>query len=358
MDYTNNQNRDGQKTGVSKINRTNKKRSIFALLVLSAFLLASVIAGIMIGSVKASISDLLNYLSGKRDILGYIIYNVRIPRTIAAAVAGASLAVSGLLLQTYFRNPLAGPYVLGISSAASFGVALYVLAGVSLVPNFYFGMMMPAFIASALAGSLLATLLILAVATKVKSAVSLLIVGLMLGYMFSAVDQILITFANAKRVQLYVLWSFGTFSGVTWGYLWIMSVILIPCLILSVLLSKPLNAMLLGENYAKTMGVNVKFIRVMIVLLSAVFAAVVTAYCGIVAFVGLAVPHIAKLALKASDHRLLIPATALAGAAITVACDVAARMLLSPVELPISVITSLFGAPVVVYLVLERRFSV
>ncbi len=335
-----------------------QSRNAAIMVLLIIFLFSSIAAGILVGSVNASISDLIRYLSGKNDVLGYIIFNVRIPRTLAAAIAGASLAVSGLLLQTYFRNPLAGPYVLGISSAASFGVALYVLAGISLIPNFSFGMMFPAFIASALAGSALAILLILAVAARVKSAVTLLIVGLMIGYMFSAVDQILITFANAKRVQLYVLWSFGTFSGVTWDYLKVMTAILIPCLMLTVLLSKPLNAMLLGENYAKTMGVNVRAVRVVVISLSAVFAAIVTAYCGIIAFVGLAVPHIAKLALKASDHRILIPATILAGAAITVTCDIAARMLLSPVELPISVITSLFGAPVVVYLVLKRRFSV
>ncbi len=333
-------------------------RTSLILISLSIFLVASIFAGIMVGSVKASIGDLINYLSGEHDILGYIVYNVRMPRTFAAAIAGASLAVSGLLLQTYFRNPLAGPYVLGISSAASFGVAMYILAGVCLLPGFRFGMAFPAFIASALAGSALAIAIVLAVAARVRSAVTLLIVGLMIGYVFSAVDQILITFANAKKVQLYVLWSFGTFSGVTWDYLRVMALILIPCLIFSFLLSKPLNAMLLGEEYAKTMGVNVRVVRVVTMALSAVFAAVVTAYCGIVAFVGLAIPHMAKLALKSSDHRLLIPATALLGGAITVLCDVAARMILNPVELPVSVITSIFGAPVVVYLVMRRNLAV
>ncbi len=325
------------------------------LILLSIFLFLTVVAGIMVGSVRASFSDFIKYMNGENDVLGYIVFNVRMPRTFAAALAGAALAVSGLLLQTYFRNPLAGPYVLGISSAASFGVAMYVLAGVCLIPDFKPGMAFPAFIASALAGSALAIAIVLTVAARVRSAVTLLIVGLMLGYVFSAIDQILITLANARKVQLYVLWSFGTFSGVTWEYLEVMASILIPCLILSFLLSKPLNAMLLGESYARTMGVNVKFVRVVTMALSAVFAAIVTAYCGIVAFIGLAVPHISKLALKTSDHRLLIPATALLGGSITVLCDVAARMLLNPVELPVSVITSMFGAPIVVYLVMKRN---
>ncbi len=324
------------------------KITIFILFVA---LLASIALSLSVGSVKTSISDLIKYLSGKSDISGYIVFNIRMPRTFAAAIAGASLAVSGLLLQTYFRNPLAGPYVLGISSAASFGVALYVLAGFCLG---FSTTAVPAFVASALAGSLLAIGIVIVVAARVRSAVSLLIVGLMLGYVFSAVDQILVTFANAKKVQIYLLWSFGTFSGVTWDYLKVMVLILLPCIVISALLSKQLNALLLGENYAKTMGVNVKVVRIAIMLLSAIFSAVVTAYCGIVAFIGLAVPHIARMSLKTSDHKLLIPSTALMGGTITVMCDVIARAILSPAELPVSVVTSLFGAPVVVYLVMKR----
>ncbi len=324
------------------------KITVFLLFVA---LLASIALSLSVGSVKASISDLIKYLSGKNDISGYIVFNIRMPRTFAAAIAGASLAVSGLLLQTYFRNPLAGPYVLGISSAASFGVALYVLAGFCLG---FSTTAVPAFVASALAGSLLAIGIVIVVAARVRSAVSLLIVGLMLGYIFSAVDQILVTFANAKKVQIYLLWSFGTFSGVTWDYLKVMVLILLPCIVISAMLSKQLNALLLGEDYAKTMGVNVKAVRIAIMLLSAIFSAVVTAYCGIVAFIGLAVPHIARMSLKTSDHKLLIPSTALMGGAITVMCDVIARAILSPAELPVSVVTSLFGAPVVVYLVMKR----
>ena len=331
------------------------KKEIFALFVLLIF---SILLGITAGSVKTSFHDLVNYLSGKNDVLGYIVFNIRIPRTLAAAIAGASLAVSGLLLQTYFRNPLAGPYVLGISSAASFGVAMYILAGVSLIPGFSFGMYAPAFVASSLIGSAIAITVIVLVATRVRSGVTLLIIGLMLGYAFSAVDQILITLANAKNVQIYVLWTFGTFSGVTWGYLEVMCILLIPCLIASFLLSKHLNALLLGEDYAATMGVNVRVTRVILMTISAVLASVVTAYCGIIAFIGLAIPHVARMLLKTSDHRFLIPASILVGGSISVLCDVIARMLLNPIELPVSVVTSLFGAPVVIYLVTSRSFRI
>ncbi len=331
------------------------KKEVFALFVLLIF---SILLGIAAGSVKASVQDLINYLSGKNDVLGYIVFNIRIPRTLAAAIAGASLAVSGLLLQTYFRNPLAGPYVLGISSAASFGVAMYILAGISLIPGFSFGMYAPAFVASSLMGSAIAIIVIVLVATRVRSGVTLLIVGLMLGYAFSAVDQILITLANAKNVQIYVLWTFGTFSGVTWGYLEVMCILLIPCLIASFLLSKHLNALLLGEDYAATMGVNVRVTRVILMTISAVLASVVTAYCGIIAFIGLAIPHVARMLLKTSDHRFLIPASILVGGSISVVCDVIARMLLNPIELPVSVVTSLFGAPVVIYLVTSRSFRI
>ncbi len=324
-------------------------KKLFLLLIL---LTVSIFLGIIIGSVNASIFDLIKFLSGKNDVLGYIVFEVRMPRTFAAAIAGASLAVSGLLLQTYFRNPLAGPYVLGISSAASFGVALYILAGVILVPNFSF--YAPAFVVSALLGSAIAILVLVLVAAKVRSGVTLLIVGLMIGYAFSAVDQILITFANARNVQIYILWSFGTFSGVTWSYLEFMLIILLPVIVSSFFLSKSLNALLLGEEYAKTMGINVKVVRIAIMCISAILTAVVTAYCGIIAFVGLAVPHIVRLFFKTSNHFILIPASALAGASITVLCDIIARMLLNPIELPISVVTSLFGAPIVIYLVINR----
>ncbi|AKG91741.1 ABC-type Fe3+-siderophore transport system, permease component [Geoglobus ahangari] len=309
--------------------------------------LASVLAGFMLGSVAASLEDLLDAISGKDNIKGYIILNVRVPRTLGAYIGGAALALSGLMLQTYFRNPLAGPYVLGISSAASLGVALYVLAGVGWS---YYGL-----VGSSMLGSLVAILFVLVLASRVRSAVTLLIAGLMFGYVFGAVERILITFAESRQVHEFVLWTFGSFSGVTWDDLRIFSALVLVSLMLSVALAKPLNAMLLGEEYARSMGVDVRAVRVAVVTMSSFLAALVTAFAGIVAFIGLAVPHIVRMLFRTSDHRVLIPAVSVCGALITVICDIVARTIASPVELPISVVTSLFGAPIVVLLIMKRR---
>ncbi|NOY10786.1 MAG: iron ABC transporter permease [Archaeoglobi archaeon] len=309
--------------------------------------LASVLAGFMLGSVAASLEDLLDAISGKDNIKGYIILNVRVPRTLGAYVGGAALALSGLMLQTYFRNPLAGPYVLGISSAASLGVALYVLAGVGWS---YYGL-----VGSSMLGSLVAILFVLVLASRVRSAVTLLIAGLMFGYVFGAVERILITFAESRQVHEFVLWTFGSFSGVTWDDLRIFSALVLISIMLSVALAKPLNAMLLGEEYARSMGVDVRAVRVAVVTMSSFLAALVTAFAGIVAFIGLAVPHIVRMLFRTSDHRVLIPAVSVCGAFITVICDIVARTIASPVELPISVVTSLFGAPIVVLLIMKRR---
>lgn len=322
-------------------------KRVVLFLVLFAFSILSVLAGIMIGSVSVSLKDLINALNGSEDIKSYIILNVRLPRTVAAYLGGASLALSGLLLQTYFRNPLAGPYVLGISSAASFGVALYILSGIGIG---YYGL-----VGSAMAGSLAAIVLVLIIASRVKSAVTLLIIGLMLSYIFGALERILITFAESEAVHQFVLWTFGSFSGVTYEDLPIISSVTLLVFSFAIFLAKPLNALLMGEDYAKSMGVNVKLTRIVIVLLSSISAAVITAFAGIIAFIGLATPHITRLIFRTSDHRVLIPSVIVCGALITVLCDIFSRTIVAPIELPISVATSLIGAPIVISLILKRK---
>lgn len=315
--------------------------------ILSFISIISIFAGILAGSVHASIHDLYDYLKGKQDVRGYIIWEVRVPRTLGAFLGGACLAVSGLLLQTYFRNPLAGPYVLGISSAASLAVALCILAGM--------GIHNVGIVGSAFLGSMIATVLILCLATKVRSAVTLLVAGLMLGYLFSAFEKILITLAESQKVHQFILWTFGSFSGITWDNLELITILGIPAMMLVFTLSKPLNALLLGEEYARSMGVNVKAVRMVIVTLSSFLTSLVTAFAGIVAFIGLAIPHMARLLFRTSDHRILIPTTIMLGAVVTVLCDIVSRILLYPIELPVSVVTSMFGAPIVIYLVIKRR---
>lgn len=322
-------------------------RALLLLLLLFILSIISVFAGIMIGSIHVKLEDLINALNGSEDIKSYIILNVRFPRTVAAYLGGASLALSGLLLQTYFRNPLAGPYVLGISSAASFGVALYVLSGIGIG---YYGL-----VGSALIGSMAAIVLVLVIASRVRSAVTLLIIGLMLGYIFGALERILITFAESEAVHQFVLWTFGSFSGVTSEDIPSIFFATLIAFLLVIFLAKPLNALLMGEDYAKSMGVNIKLTRIAIVLLSSFLAAVVTAFAGIVAFVGLATPHITRLIFRTSDHRILIPAVVVCGALITVLCDIISRTIVAPIELPISVVTSLFGAPIMISLIIKRK---
>ncbi|MCD6493486.1 MAG: iron ABC transporter permease [Archaeoglobaceae archaeon] len=322
-------------------------KKILILFLIFAVSLASVFAGVMIGSVGVGFNDLIRAINGEKSITSYILLKVRLPRTIGAYLGGAALALSGLLLQTYFRNPLAGPYVLGISSAASLGVALYILCGIGIS---YYGL-----VGSALIGSLMAMILVLMVASRIRSAVTLLILGLMFGYVFGALERILITFAESEAVHQFVLWTFGSFSGITLEDVPTISFTIISAFFLAFLLAKPLNALLMGEEYARTMGVNVKIARVSIVFLSCFLAAIVTAFAGIVAFIGLATPHITRLIFRTSDHKILIPGVILCGALITVFCDIVSRTIAAPVELPISVATSLFGAPIVMFLILKRK---
>ncbi len=329
-------------------------KRIVLLIVLLNLSIASFFAGLVVGSVGVTLEDLVHALSGDvkssmdpTNVKCQIIRDVRFPRTVAAYFGGASLALSGLLLQTYFRNPLAGPYVLGISSAASFGVALYILSGIGIG---YYGL-----VGSALVGSVVAIILVLAIASRVRSATTLLIIGLMLGYVFGALERILMTFAESEAVHEFVLWTFESFSGVAVEDIPVIFFASLAVFLSAIFLAKPLNALLMGEDYAKSMGVNVKLARIVIVVLSSFSTAVITAFAGIIAFVGLAIPHIVRLIFRTSDHRVIIPAVIVCGALITVLCDIVSRTIIAPVELPISVTTSLFGAPVVVSLLIRRK---
>ena len=301
------------------------------------------------GSVKITYSNLINtFLNGEGSFEGRILMRVRFPRVLGAFFGGAALAISGLLLQTFFRNPLAGPFVLGITSAAEFGVALYLLAGISL-GNY-------GIVSSAFLGSLLAMILILNLASKVRSPVVLLIAGLMLGYVFSALEKVLVTYAESIQAHQFVMWTFGSFSGITLSEVpVIISSLVPPMLISTFFLAKPLNALLLGEEYARSLGVNIRRIRIFLVLLACFLASIVTSFAGMVAFIGLAVPHLTRLLLKTSDHRILLPGTILMGSFVTVMCDTFARTAFAPIELPISAVTSLIGAPTVLFLLLKRR---
>jgi len=306
------------------------------------------------GSVDSSAGEVWRALCvGPSDeTLGFILWNIRLPRALAAMLGGGFLAISGLLLQVYFRNPIVGPFVLGISSGATLLVSLVMLTSLTVGFAGALPYLTPL---AAFVGSLAAMGLVLAVASRVSGGVTLLITGIMIGYLSSAATSLMITFAQAERLKGFNLWQLGSFSGYTWQELGLMAGAGAILSLLTYGMSKQLNAFLLGENYAATMGVNIRRFRLMIVLCSCGLSAVVTATAGPVAFVGLAVPHMARLALGTSDNRLLIPTAALTGAVVCGACDILARGLFAPVEAPLSSITSFFGAPVVLALLLKNK---
>jgi len=283
-----------------------------------------------------------------------VVNNIRLPRTFGGLACGAALAVAGLLLQTFFRNPIVEPYVLGISSGSTMMVALVVLGGLTLWSGF--GTLAGVTLAS-LVGAMAVLFLVLLISTKIKSIVSLLVIGLMLGYACSAVTTLLQSFADKEQLHQFVMWTFGSFSGFTWTATEIMCVAVLVLVAGAFLLSKPLNAFLLGESYARSMGVNIQVFRYVLLIVSGCLTGVVTAFAGPVAFIGLAAPHIARLSLGTSDNRVLIPGCVLLGAFIAGLCDLLARMLFAPVELPISVPTAFFGAPIVIGLLLKGRTS-
>ena len=336
-------------------NRNYKSRNLmlFAILIFGA--IAILILNIAIGSVKIHPYDVLKIILGKVDkgnTYYRIVYFSRIPRTGASFLGGASLAVSGLLLQIFFRNPIVDSYVLGISSGSTLFVALVSLGGIT----FGIGTMSPYFIfIGAFLGALIVMFLIMSFAYRVKSVVTLLIIGLMIGYLCSAISGVLLTFADQEKIKIFTMWTLGSFSGFTLEKLKILAIISIPVLFIVFVLSKPLNSFLLGENYAKSMGVNIQLFRIFIIFTASILTSVVTAFSGPVAFIGLAVPHMTRLIFKTSNNRVLIPGTILTGGIITSFCDLIARSIFAPTQLAISTVTSVFGVPIVIFLLLRRK---
>lgn len=330
------------------------------LLLLVLFLLT-----IAAGSVTIPLDDVVRVLLGAepdRPPWATIVTDIRLPRAVTAALAGAALGVGGLLMQTLFRNPLADPFILGVSAGASLGVALVVLlagtAGTTLVGGLgVFGNLGVA--GAAAAGAATVTVAVLLVSRRMTSPATVLIVGLMFGYATAAVVSVLIHsgFGRFERVRAYIAWGFGSFGGTTWSQLQILGPCVVAGLVLAVLLTKQLNALLLGDRYASSMGVNVGRARVVVVLAASMLAGVVTAFCGPIAFVGVAVPHMARGLLRTSDHRLLVPAVVVVGGVVALAAGLVAQLPGQDATLPLNAVTSLIGAPVVVVLLLRLRHA-
>ncbi len=285
----------------------------------------------------------------------YIIVNYRLPKAITAVLVGIGLSISGLLMQTLFRNPLAGPYVLGLSSGASLGVA-FVILGASVLPPFLSSILLSSYgiILASTIGSTMVLLLVLVVSQKLRDTAAILIVGLMFGSFTSAIVSVLSYFSTAEQLQKFTFWSMGSLGNLSWSSILILSICVSIGLLLSLYSIKPLNALLLGENYAKSMGLNFNRARLIIILATSILVGSITAYAGPIAFIGLAVPHIAKLVFQTSNHTILYWSTLLFGAAIMLICDVVSQMPGMEITLPINAITSILGAPVVIWLLVRK----
>ncbi|WP_394369064.1 iron chelate uptake ABC transporter family permease subunit [Flavobacterium agrisoli] len=325
---------------------------------LGFFLVFLFLLNLSFGSVTIPIKAVFASLSGgevSKSTWEYIVLNYRLPKAITAVLVGMGLSVSGLLMQTLFRNPLAGPYVLGLSSGASLGVA-FVILGAGFLPVFLHDIILSSYgiVLAATFGSTLVLLLVILVSQRLRDTMAILIVGLMFGSFTSAIVGVLTFFSTAEQLQKFTFWSMGNLGSLSWTAISILSACVLIGLLLSLASVKSLNTLLLGENYAKSLGLNLAKVRLLIIFATGILAGSITAFAGPIAFIGLAVPHIAKLFFQTSNHAVLFWSTLLMGAAILLLCDLLSQWP-SDTALPINAVTSIVGAPVVIWLLIRKR---
>jgi len=330
-----------------------KSRSLILFIALSLLAIGLFLADLAWGSIHISLSEILSVFFGKgaEGINSEILLNFRLPKAITAVLAGASLSVAGLMMQTLFRNPLADPYILGVSSGASLGVALVMMAAAFLPVAFVSSGW--ALIAAAIIGASIVLILVVGVSFKVNNAVSLLIVGIMFGTIASSFVSVLQNFSNPDAIKLFVMWTFGSLSAVTWNYMTVLFPVVLVGLGMAFYLQKKLDGLLLGENYARGLGISITKTRFLIVLATGLLAGGITAFTGPIAFVGVAIPHIARGVFRTSLHRILLPACVLLGASLLLVCDIISQM--PTYTLPINTISALFGAPIIIWIILKRK---
>jgi len=323
-------------------------------LVLALLLILCFFANISLGSVSIPLKIIFESLVGTTD--NYIIQNYRLPKAITAILVGSGLGISGLLMQTLFRNPLAGPFVLGITSGASLGVALLIM-GSSVFSGFVTTLLISkwSLVIAASLGSFFVLLTVLIVSFRVRDTMAILIIGLMFGSITAAIVSVLSYFSSAEELQQYIFWGFGSLGNLSWSELVIFFIIYCLGIILNIVSIKGLNTLLLGENYAKSLGLNIKQSRLIIVIATSLLAGTITAFAGPIAFIGLAIPHLTRQIFNTSNHKILLPAVFLVGAIIMLICDSIAQLPTSDYTLPINAITSLIGAPVVIWLLVRKR---
>ena len=350
---------------LKKFIRGTIRTSIGLKLLIFLFLVLGVITAFLLdlglGSVQIPLQEVITILLGgepSKASWTNIILKFRLPKAITATLAGAALGVSGLQMQTLFRNPLAGPFVLGISSGASLGVALVVLTAnvtgmgalltLGLIGDF-------GLVVAASVGAALVLGLVLVVSRRVQDTMTLLILGLLFGYATSAVVSILLNFSESQQIQTYLQWTFGSFAGVTWQQMLVLAPVVVLGLLVAVMLSKPLNALLLGEAYARSLGLGVQQARFWLITSASILAGAITAFCGPIAFLGVAVPHLCRSLFNTCDHRVLVPAVIFMGAILALISDLLTQLAVRQMVLPLNSVTALIGTPIVTWVILGRN---
>lgn len=319
----------------------------YKFIIFSILLLLLFVADILLGSLRIDFATVLGY---EDSIARTIIMDFRLPKALVSLLVGVALSVSGLLMQTIFRNPLAGPYVLGVSSGASLGVAIFLLGAPLLGVGFAKDLSV---VAAAWIGAAVILSLVMIISARLKDIMAVLILGMMFSSAASAFVDILQFFSNDTALKGFVIWSMGSMGGLSTAQLWILALSVLAGMVLSVAVIKPLNLLLLGENYARSMGLNVSSTRAIVFIATSLLAGSVTAFCGPIAFLGIAVPHVARMIFREANHRILLPASALLGACAMLMCDIIAGMPGSDMVLPINTVTALLGIPIVVLVVVR-----
>ena len=329
---------------------SRKIRYIIAFLLLGISVLVFVAMNVCIGTVKISLEDIMASIGGQQINNGRILWDIRMTRTMAAMILGGALALAGYLLQTFFHNPIAGPFVLGISSGAKMVVALVMvfLMGQAIKVSSV------TLIVAAFLGAMISMGFVLLMSHKVNNMSMLVVSGVMIGYICSAVTEWVVTFANDAEIVNLHNWSRGSFSGMTWDNVFVMAVVIAVTFVIVFFMAKPLDAYQLGESYAQNMGVNIRLLRVALVILSSILSACIVAFAGPISFVGVSVPHLVKSLLGSAKPILMIPACFLGGSVFCLLCDLLARTMFAPTELSISTVTAVFGAPVVLWVMIRR----
>lgn len=335
------------------------KRNILLFICLATSILLLFGLNLTTGSVQIPFADILDILCGRftgKESWEYIILENRLPQTLTAILCGASLSVCGLMLQTAFRNPLAGPDVFGISSGAGLGVALVMLLlGGTVSTSIFTVSGFLAILTAAFVGAIVVTALILFLSTLVRNSVLLLIVGIMVGYVSSSAVSLLNFFASEEGVKSYMVWGMGNFGGVSMNHIPLFSILCFIGIIASFLLVKPLNILLLGPQYAESLGISTRQIRNILLVVVGLLTAITTAFCGPISFIGLAIPHIARLLFRTENHQILLPGTVLSGAVIALLCNFICYLPGESGIIPLNAVTPLIGAPVIIYVIIQRR---